>query len=381
MSRAAAPVARVRWRPWRIPLRVPVATAAGTIVAREGVAVLVETADGHAAAGECVPLPGEGPDVAAVLARMDAVAPRIAGRSPEDAWAMLARCDGIAPSAVVGLETALAGLRARTRGLPLAAWLAMEAGLPPPAAAPVPVNALIAAADPREAAREASDAAARGFATFKLKVGRDTARDGERLRAVRTAIGREAAIRIDANGAWSEEDEALAALTAHAVHGVALCEQPLAPGPDAAARLARVRRHGPVPIAADESCATPDDLRALAAAGAVDVVVVKPLRTGLAGALAMIAEARAHGLPVILTTTFDSGLGTALALQLAALAPEPRPACGLATLELLEGDITTGCPVPRGGAMAVPNAPGLGVEIDGAALDRHATAPRAEAVA
>lgn len=380
MSRAAVPVARVRWRPWRIPLRAPVASAAGTMAAREGVAVLVEDADGHAAAGECAPLPGEGPDAAAVLARLDAIAPRIAGRSPEDARAMLASCDAGAPSAVVGLETALAGLEARARGLPLAAWLAMEAGLPPPPDAPVPVNALIAAADPGDAAREASIAAARGFATLKLKVGRDVVRDGERLRAVRAAIGGDAAIRIDANGAWGVE-EALDALAAHAAHGVALCEQPVAPGPDAPARLARVRQRGPVPIAADESCAVPADPRALAAAGAVDAVVVKPLRTGLAGALAMIAEARAHGLPCILTTTFDSGLGTALALQLAALAPEPRPACGLATLELLDGDITLGCPVPQAGAMAVPDAPGLGVELDGAALDRYALAPWAEAAA
>ena len=377
MSRAAAPVARVRWRPWRIPPRAPIATAAGAIAAREGVAVLVETADGHAAAGECAPLPGEGPPIAAVLARLDAIAPQVAGRSPEEARTMLTDC---APSADVGLETALAGLLAQSRGLPLAAWLAMEAGLPPPSDGPVPVNALIAASDAGEAAREATAAAARGFATFKVKVGRDVARDGERLRAVRAAIGRDAAIRIDANGAWGVE-EALDALAVHAVHGVALCEQPVAPGADAAAHLARVRRRSPVPIAADESCATIDDLRALAAAGAVDAVVVKPLRTGLAGALAMIAEARAHGLPCILTTTFDSGLGTTLALQLAALAPEPRPACGLATLELLEGDITTGCPVPQGGAMAVPSAPGLGVELDGAALDRYALAPWAEVVA
>lgn len=380
MSRAAAPVARVRWRPWRIPLRAPVASAAGTIAAREGVAALVETADGRAAAGECAPLPGEGPDAAAVLARLDAIAPHIAGRSPDDARAMLARCDAGAPSAVVGLETALAGLEARARGLPLAAWLAMEAGLPPLSDAPVPVNALIAAADADDAAREASAAAARGFATLKLKVGRDTVRDGERLRAVRAAIGRDAAIRIDANGAWGVE-EALDALATHAAHGVALCEQPVAPGPDVAARLARVRQRGPVPIAADESCATPADLRALVAAGAVDAVVVKPLRTGLAGALTTVAEARAHGLPCILTTTFDSGLGTALALQLAALAPEPRPACGLATLELLAGDITIGCPVPKGGAMAVPSVPGLGVELDEAALDRYALAPWAEAAA
>lgn len=373
-------IARVRWRPWRIPLRAPVATAAGSIAAREGVAVRVETADGAAGLGESAPLPGEGPDVAGVMARLAAIAPRIVGRSPQEARALLARCDAGAPSAVVGLETALADLLARSRGASLAAWLAMEAGLPSPEAAPVPINALVAAADPRGAVREAAVAVARGFATLKLKVGRDVARDGERLRAVREAGGADTVIRIDANGAWGEA-EAMDALAAHAVHGVALCEQPVAPGPDAAARLARVRRASPVPIAADESCATVADLRALVAAGAVDAVVVKPLRTGLAGALAMLAEARACGLSRILTTTFDSGIGTALALQLAALAPEPRPACGLATLELLEGDITVGCPVPDGGAMAVPNAPGLGVALDGAALERHAVAPWAEAVA
>ena len=365
-------IARVRWRPWRIPLRAPVAG----IAVREGVAVRVETADGAAGVGESAPLPGEGPDVAAVMARLAAIAPRVAGRSPEEARALLARCDADAPSADVGLETALADLIARSRGASLAAWLAAEAGLPPPDAAPVPVNALVVAADAEGAAREAAGAVARGFATLKLKVGRD----GERLRAVREAVGPDAAIRIDANGAWGEA-EAVAALAAHAVHGVALCEQPVAPGADAAARLARVRRASPVPMAADESCASVADLRALAAAGAVDAVVVKPLRTGLAGALALLAEARAHGLPRILTTTFDSGIGTALALQLAALAPEPRPACGLATLELLEGDITTGCPAPEGGTMAVPDAPGLGVGIDEAALDRHAVAPWAEAVA
>lgn len=380
MSGIDAPVARVRWRRWRLVPRAPVATAAGGIAAREGVAVRVETADGAAGVGESAPLPGEGPDAAGVMARLAAIAPRLAGRSPREARGLLAWCDAGAPCAVVGLETALADLLARSRGASLAAWLAAEAGLPAPEAAPVPVNALVAAADAEGAAREAAGAVARGFATLKLKVGRDMARDGERLRAVREAVGPDAAIRIDANGAWGE-GEAVEALAAHAVHGVALCEQPVAPGADAAARLARVRRASPVPVAADESCASVADLRALVAAGAVDAVVVKPLRTGLVGALAMLAEARASGLCGIVTTTFDSGVGTALALQLAALAPEPRPACGLATLELLEGDITVGCPVPEGGAMAVPDAPGLGVALDEAALERHAVGPWAEAVA
>jgi len=58
--------------------------------------------------------------------------------------------------------------------------------------------------------------------------------------------------------------------------------------------------------------------------------------TGLREALAMLGLARAEGLRAIVTTTFDSGVGTMLAAHLAALLPEPRPACGLSTLEYLD---------------------------------------------
>ena len=103
--------------------------------------------------------------------------------------------------------------------------------------------------------------------------------------------------------------------------------------------------------------------------------MVKPLRTGLGEALAMIADAAARGTSCIVTTTFDTGIGTALAIHLAALLPGPRPACGLATLPLLAGDIARGCPAPEAGALPPPDGPGLGVELDEAALDRFATGP------
>ena len=207
-----------------------------------------------------------------------------------------------------------------------------------------------------------------------MKVGRDIAADGERLRAVRAALGPNADLRIDANGAWNEE-EAVEALAALSVHGVALCEQLVPPGPNAVAGLARARAVSPVPVAADESCTSMADLRALLDAGAVDAVVIKPLRTGLAEALAMICEATARDVPCILTTTFDTGIGTALAIHLAALLPEPRPACGLATLPMLAGDVVRGCPTPDRGALALTDTPGLGVELDEGALDRFATGP------
>ncbi len=368
----AGPVADVRWRPWRIPLRDPLATGAGDLTAREGVVVRIETADGAVGLGESAPLPAEGLGVDDLATRLAEVGKTLMGRPPAEAWPLPR--DERLPGADVGIETALADLLARACEMPLAGWLAEQAGREPPSPAPVPANALLGAASPDDLAREAAAALDCGLSTVKVKVGRDVALDGERLRAVRTAMGSDSELRIDANGVWNE-GEAVEALTAHATHGVALCEQPVDPGPAAVASLARVREASPVPIAADESCASLADLRALLDAGAVDAVVIKPLRTGLAEALAMIAEATARGVPCILTTTFDTGIGTTLATHLAALLPEPRPACGLATLPMLAGDIVRGCPSPQRGALALPDTAGLGVELDHDALDRFATGP------
>ena len=368
----AGPVADVRWRPWRIPLRDPLATGAGDLTAREGVVVRIETADGAVGLGESAPLPAEGLGVDDLATRVAEVGQTLVGRPLAEAWPLPR--DERLPGADVGIETALADLLARACEMPLAGWLAEQAGREPPSPAPVPANALLRAASPADLAREAVAALDCGFSTVKVKVGRDVALDGERLRAVRAAIGPDSALRIDANGVWNE-GEAVEALTAHATHGVALCEQPVAPGPAAVASLVRVRAASPMPIAADESCASLADLRALLDAGAVDAVVIKPLRTGLAEALAMIAEATARGVPCILTTTFDTGIGTTLATHLAALLPEPRPACGLATLPMLAGDVVRGCPSPQRGALALPDIPGLGVELDDGALDRFATGP------
>ena len=284
----------------------------------------IATTGGAVGLGESAPLPAEGLTVRDLGERVAEVAQRLVSRTPDDGWPLP---DERLAGADVGIETALSDLLAGSCGVPLADWLGDQAGLSPPPPAPIPANALLGADSPDDLGREARAALDCGFSTVKVKVGRDIAADGERLRAVGAALGPDAELRIDANGVWNEE-EAVEALAAHATHRVALCEQPVPSSPDAVASLARVRAASPIPIAADESCASLSDLRALLDADAVDAVVIKPLRAGLAEALAMIGDATARSVPCILTTTFDTGIGTALAVHLAALLPHPRPACG-----------------------------------------------------
>jgi L-alanine-DL-glutamate epimerase-like enolase superfamily enzyme len=63
---------------------------------------------------------------------------------------------------------------------------------------------------------------------------------------------------------------------------------------------------------------------------------------------------------VIVTSLLDGAAGLHAALHLAAVLPDPLRACGLATGELVEGD-PLAPPCLAGGALVVPERPGLGM--------------------
>ena len=81
-----------------------------------------------------------------------------------------------------------------------------------------------------------------GFRCVKVKVG--IGDDAGRLAAVRAAVGPDAAIRVDANGAWTTPEEALANLRALAPIGLELCEEPVHGVEALRARRGRTRRCG-----------------------------------------------------------------------------------------------------------------------------------------
>ena len=95
----------------------------------------------------------------------------------------------------------------------------------------------------------------------------------------------------------------------------------------------------------------------------------------------MVARARESGLPAIVTTMFDSGIGTAAAIHLDALCGSDAPASGLATLKQLEHSLLRSDPEVSNGTLTVPAGAGLGVELDFNALERYATGPRYEMAA
>jgi L-alanine-DL-glutamate epimerase-like enolase superfamily enzyme len=134
-----------------------------------------------------------------------------------------------------------------------------------------------------------------------------------------------------------------------------------------------------VPVAADEAMADEATRERVIEDAAADLVVLKPMRLGgLRPCLEIAGRAADRGMAAFVTTTFDSSIGTAAALHLAGALGGGRPADGLSTGEHLADDLVAKPLVPRKGAMRIQARPGLGVELDGRALDRLATAPWTE---
>ncbi len=374
-------ITHIEWVGVRVPFRRPLVTAQIRAAHRWGLLVLLRTDTGVVGLGEASPVgAGSEAEVRELAATLSQVGPSLLGASPAGARKAIGRLplpgstgspragEISAPRAqkaalAFGLETAVYDALGKQRGEPVTALLG---GRP----RPVAVNALIGVESPREAARLAAEAVAQGFSSVKVKLGAAAPRDDEALvRAVREAVGPDVRVRADANEAWSVET-AIAVLSRLEQYGLEYVEQPVAAAD--VVGLAEVRRAVDVPIAVDEALAGLDDARRLLDADTADVFIVKPARAGgLQRAREVMELARQHGVTAVVTSSLETGVGVAAALHLAATGSPEAPASGLATAPLLEHDLLTGPLVPVGGALIVSHAPGLGVELDMAAVARY----------
>lgn len=266
----------------------------------ETVVVVVEISDGYATGrGECVPYARYGEAPASVAAQIEGVAEAIAGGADRQAL-QNAMPAGAARNAV---DCALWDLEAKRAGK--RAW--EIAGITMPA---LLTTAYTLSLDTPEAmAAAAREAAHRPLLKLKLGGGDDI----ERVSAVRSAAPSSELI-VDANEGW-EVAELPLLMQAMADLGVALIEQPLPAGSDAA--LADVPH--PVPVCADELF---HDRTSLAeVVGRYDFVNIKLDKTGgLTEALAVVREAESSGLGIMVGCMLASSLSMAPATLVAASA-------------------------------------------------------------
>jgi muconate cycloisomerase len=253
------------------------------------------------------------------------------------------------------VSTALWDALGRTRGVAVAELLGG------PFRSEVPVKISISG-DGDDLRESYETAAALGFRSLKVKVGRDPEADVARVRLARELAGEDAPIGVDANGGWPLA-VALDTVARLAESNIEFIEQPVAA--DDLEGLRDVRALG-IPVVADETVYSPADVRRLGKLGAADIVSVYVGKSaGLEQAVESVRLASALGMSAVIGANGEMGLGAAAQLHVACacetLGPIPH---GISGHHFYEHDPTLATSLDIDGVVArLPSGPGLGVEI------------------
>jgi len=281
------------------------------------------------------------------LETMLACVSMFAGNLGDDPFAIediLNRLDeiiGLNPSAKAAVDMALYDIVGKMLNVPLYKLLGLNA------ANTARTSFTIGIDTPENMAKKA--VLAHDYPILKVKVG--TKHDLDNLKAIREVSS--ATIRVDANTAWTPK-EAIKMINALAPYNIEFVEQPVFAHDLDGLRL--IRENVPVPIIADESCVTVDDIPRVA--GCVDGINIKLMKCGgVRHALKMIHTARAHNLQVMIGCMIESSLAITAAAHL-------TPLVDYADLDghlLIDNDPYTGVTVEKG-KLILPDGPGLGVK-------------------
>ena len=347
---------------------------------RTAMVVEIETDDGHVGWGECY---GPARITAAVV---ESVAPWLIGEDPlrtDHLWQMIyARLrdhgqKGAVIQGLSGIDIALWDIKGKHFGVSCCQLL----GGPLRSEVKAYATGLYRrkSGDPATyLAEEAAGYAAEGFSAVKLKVGFGIEEDAAMTRAVRAAIGNDVALMVDANHAY----DAVAAIRLGRMiepYNIGWFEEPVPPEDIAGYR--RVRAALAIPVAGGECEFTRFGFRDLLTTHAVDIIQPDTCAAGGLSECKKIADmAEAFGVRYN-PHVWGTGIAIAASLQLLAVLPSHTPTSLNPIEPMLEFDRTEH-PIRQAllthpiehlkGVVGVPEGPGLGIEIDRAALKRFA---------
>ncbi|MFZ0099125.1 MAG: mandelate racemase/muconate lactonizing enzyme family protein [Gemmobacter sp.] len=356
-------------------LEVPFESASMRFDRRAHVLVEVECSDGTVGWGECL---GPARPNAAVVA---AYAGWLIGQNPletERHWATLYNAlrdqgqRGLTVTALSGIDMALWDIKCKVLGQPVSVLLGGRWR--------ETVRAYATGSFKRDGvdrvtdnAQEMAQRRAEGFHACKIKIGFGLAEDLAVIRAVREAIGSEMRLMIDANHGYTVT-EAIRLGRAAADYDIDWFEEPVVP--EQLSAYAQVRAGQPIPVAGGETWHTRWGHWQAIQAGAVDIL--QPDIAGCGGlseAVKIASLATLHGVRIV-PHVWGTGVHIAAALQfMAAMVPDPVRVNPIAPI--MEFDRTHNPfrqavltrPIEAvDGVVAIPDGPGLGIEVNRDAL-------------
>jgi muconate cycloisomerase len=352
-----------------LPMRKPVQMAGETVARADNVFVRIEAEGGVVGWGEAASAPTmTGETTASMMAAVAHMTPVLLDRAADDFAGVSAAMDGAMygnSGAKAAIDIALHDLVGRATGRPLHALFGAKLR------ERIPVLAVVGSDDTAGDLREAEARYSAGYRAFKIKVGLASPEvDAERTRTVCKALkaqsqkdGGACLVSSDANQGY-DIHAALHYVQAVADCGLDFFEQPVAAHDlDGMARVAAAAPG--IWIGADEGIHSAADITRHSERKAARGTSLKAIKLG--GLHALFEAGRLCdrlGMRVnISCKTGESSVASAAAAHIAAVVP--AIAWGLTvTSPGLAEDVVTAPLRVENGHVAVPDGPGLGIEVD-----------------
>ncbi|MFO1149959.1 MAG: mandelate racemase/muconate lactonizing enzyme family protein [Alsobacter sp.] len=361
-----------------IPVSVPYSHAERSARVQRGgvseVVVKLTTDDGLVGWGESC----SGADTASIEAALRAMAPFVVGRDP---WEVEAIARDVYRTglwdyrlqtgnfAFAGIDMALWDLCGKACGQPV--YRLFGGAL----RSEVEYFYYLAASDPQDVAAQARRGVERGYRYFYLKVGVDAPSEEQMLVALREAAGPEARIRIDANEAWSFAEAGRLIARWDGLVGLDFVEAPIPAAPLGLMRDLRQRL--PCALCANEGLGGEDAVLRMIESAAADVLCMSSYWVGTLRRFHTLSQvAHLHGIGVCKHTHGELGIAAAAAHHILLTLPNTVAGAQQTASVMADDILATTLPIATGPGWGLIEAPGLGIEIDAAKLERYADAYR-----
>lgn len=342
----------------KIPLVTPFKTALRTVENVHDILVRVIADDGQEGFGEAPPTAViTGDTLGSVRCAIeDFIAPALAGMEIENLDGIMQKLNGCIlknTSAKAAVDMAVYDLYAKSCKKPLYKVLGGSKK-------EIETDLTISVNEIDEMVKDSIKAVEQGFGILKIKVGKESLKDIERIKAVRQAVGPGIKLRIDANQGWTPKD---AVRIIHALEDAGiemdLVEQPVSAHDFEGMKFVTDRVS--TPILADESVFSVQDAIHLIQERAADLINIKLMKTGgIYEALKICAVAESFGVECMIGCMLESKIAVSAAAHLAA-AKSVITRADLDGPSLCREDPYTGGPVYTGSRILMNDTYGMGI--------------------
>lgn len=342
-----------------VPLRTPFKTALRTVNSVEDIIVEIHTDTGNIGFGEAPPTGViTGDTTGAIIGAIeDHIKKTIIGMNVENFEEIMLKLNNCIlknTSAKAAVDIALYDLYGQLYNAPLYKLLGGYRNK-------IITDITISVNEPEEMAKDSIDAINRGYNTLKIKVGKDSKKDMERMKAIRKAVGYDVNLRIDANQGWRPK-EAVKILRDMEDAGLQIefVEQPVSAHDIDGLKF--VTDNVAIPVLADESVFSPMDALNILQRRAADFVNIKLMKTGgIYNALKICSLAEIYGVECMIGCMLEAKVSVTAAVHLAC-------AKNIITKIDLDGPVLCKEDPVKGGALfeeymiTLTDNPGLGIK-------------------